>query len=148
MALKEREHDVRLEKERKIRTSLTDHLLFAIVCDSKRVDKVKMKLAGAAVEQLPLVDEAVEEQGFDWTKQETIADQERKEKLLQGAQDEEQKEDNNPYDKACPFYNDQPLMIHRILKTRNYEYAFFVNEAGNRDIGVFIVLIEALDYKT
>jgi len=39
LALKEREMDVKLEKDRKMRTSLTDHLLFAIVCDSKRVEK-------------------------------------------------------------------------------------------------------------
>jgi hypothetical protein len=38
IALKERESFVKAEKERKVRTSLQDHLLFAIICDSKKLE--------------------------------------------------------------------------------------------------------------
>lgn len=43
-ALKDREREIRAQKDAKFRMSLTDHLLFAIICDSKRLDIVKPKL--------------------------------------------------------------------------------------------------------
>ena len=54
---------------------------------------------------------------------------------------------DDPYGKDLPFADDQSFLIHRILQERKMEYIFFVNEAGTKEIGVFIVLIEALLYK-
>jgi hypothetical protein len=98
-----------------------------------------------------IAEEAEDE--FDWANQESLADADRREAMereeqKEGAADGEVGTRGNPYDKNAPFYNNQPLLVHRILKSKNYEYIFFINEAGDRDIGVFIVLIEALEYKT
>ncbi|TNV83403.1 hypothetical protein FGO68_gene8921 [Halteria grandinella] len=151
LALKERELDIKLEKDRKLRTSLTDHLLFAIVCDSKKVEK-QPAVEGEKQQEALLVEEEV----IDWAQQETIADAERREEEEQELElqhGEEQKQDGaeqrrDPYDKTLPFAGDQVLLIHRLLKVKNYEYIFFVNESGTRDIGVFLVLIDTLNYKS
>jgi hypothetical protein len=52
-----------------------------------------------------------------------------------------EKKRENPYKKTEPFYGDACLMIHRHLHEKNYEYVFLVNEKGNKEVGVFIVLL-------
>ena len=51
------------------------------------------------------------------------------------------------YSRDGPFGRDIPLLVHRLLRQHNHEYAFFVNEAGNKEVGVFLVLLDALSYK-
>ena len=57
---------------------------------------------------------------------------------------EERKDRINPYEKTLPFARDVPLLIHRMLRLYNLEYVFFTNEPGNKEIGVFLVLLENL----
>lgn len=147
-ALQRRMQDLKLEKERKFRTTLQDHLLFGIICDSKKFNKSKKHGDGTKKEEevQEREDEKQEEEGVDWTKVMTEAHLEEEEKVVQAKPAKDDKRDN-VYDKSLPFADDAPLLIHRLLHSLNYEYVFFVNEAGTKEIGVFIVLLEALAYK-
>ena len=64
--------DMKLEKERKFRTTLSDHLLFAIICDSQKYGREKRIVA--------VEDEKVEDE-VDWNKimPEAQLDEEEKE---------------------------------------------------------------------
>ena len=49
--LDRRMKDMKLEKERKFRTTLSDHVLFAIICDSKKLAREKKKVIVADEEE-------------------------------------------------------------------------------------------------
>ena len=73
-ALLSRTRDLIREKERKFRTSLQNHTLFAIVCDHKRFngkEKGRKELEEEEVEQSSLDDTKVrvekDPETFDWT---------------------------------------------------------------------------------
>lgn len=80
---------------------------------------------------------------IDWNEVKNIAEVEEEEK--EDAKRAPKRED--PYAKDLPFAGNQSLLIHKLLRERNHEYVFFVNESGTKEVGVFIVLIEALMYK-
>ena len=82
-----------------------------------------------------------EEETFDWTKVQTEADVEKEQ-----AEDkkEPKKPKFDPYGKDEPFIDNAPLLIHKYLHEENHEYVFFVSDSGSKDMGIFIVLIEAL----
>jgi hypothetical protein len=93
-----------------------------------------------------LEDIVEEEETYDWSKMQTLADkspeEETKEKKKKKKKDEEPKEE--VYAKDGPFADNMPLLMHRLLYQNNYEYVFFTSESGSKDIGVFLVLLEAL----
>ncbi len=110
--------------------------MFAIVCDSKKVEKRRKE------------DKKVEEEEtFDWSKvqagPDTTAKDDQTDVIVKATKDDPE----DPYAKDGPFYDDQCLLIHRILHDENHEYIYFVSDSGSREIGVFIVLLEALMYK-
>ena len=141
-ALDDRTYDLLREKERKFRTTLSDHILFAIICDSKKFDKKQNTRGG---EENKVEDDLPQDDQFDWTKQKNLADAENEEdKEAKGDKDDEKKKNKDVYAKDKPFAEDVSLLIHSVLHQRNHEYVFFVSDSGSREIGVFIVMIEAL----
>ena len=73
-ALYSRTRDLIREKERKFRTTLQNHTLFAIICDHKRFngkEKVKDRVEEEEVEQSSIDDTKVrvekDPDTFDWT---------------------------------------------------------------------------------
>ena len=92
-ALKSTAKHMGYEKDRKFKTSLSDHTLFAIVCDSKS-----------------------------------------------DTNHHEREEGDNDYD-------DIPMLIHKLLAKMKYEYVFFTDDTGKREVGAFLVLISALPKK-
>jgi len=138
-ALQHRVKELEYEKDRKFRTTLSDHVLYVILCDTKKKQRDEDKPAEDdkeedEVEQQP--EAPVEQTGVTIT---TVDDQ---------VDTKKKKEPKNVFDKSSPFNGNTPLLVHRMLHEHNYEYAFFANEAGTKEIGVFIVLIEALTYKS
>ena len=73
--------------------------------------------------------------------------EEEEEEKKEAAAAPKQSKRENMYDKEGPFGRDMPLMVHRLLREQNHEYVFFVNEAGTKEVGVFLVLLDALTYK-
>ncbi len=66
-ALESRMSDLMKEKERKFRTSLQDHTLFAIICDHKRF-KGKEKKKRQPTDEPEETKVEQEAETFDWTK--------------------------------------------------------------------------------
>ena len=129
--------ELKFEKDRKFRTTLSDHVLYAVICDAKKL--AKATITGG--------EEEAKQEEFDWNKVKYLGDKEEEvvEKVDTAGPPKVAKD--NVYEKTGPFAENIPLLIHRTLREQNYEYVYFVNEAGTKEIGVFIVLLEALVYK-
>jgi hypothetical protein len=150
--LDQRLREIRQEKERKFRTTLSDHVLFAIICDSRKVTK-KLSASQEKKKQDRRDRKAAEAKAeadadeVDWSKvnpkPEGAVPEEEKEAVAEKKKNKREK----MYDKEGPFARDVPLLVHRLLREKNYEYVFFANEAGNKEVGVFLVLLDALTYK-
>jgi hypothetical protein len=133
--LGQRVKEIKHEKDRKFRTTLRDHVLFAIICDGKELEaspkkEKKDKKKGG--------DDDAEE--VDWAAVNPKPDEEAKAAVTKVKR-------SKMFDEDGPFGRDTPLLIHRLLREQNHEYVFFADETGKEEVGVFFVLLDGLTYK-